>query len=94
MKLDPPIGVPRTYQDRVELLYPGEDARYEIAVSQIAEIIAQNQSTHPEQPFRVALTGTWHVTPSPGPYGWWLRTWFKVTTYIKQRAEKERENAE
>lgn len=94
MSLDPPIGVPRTYQDRVERLYPGEDARYEIGVDKIAEIIAQNRSERPEQPFRVALTGTWHVTPMPGLYGWWLRTWFKVTTYIKQRAEKERENAE
>jgi hypothetical protein len=90
MSLDPPIGVPRTYEDRVETLYPGETAWLEIGI-QLAEVIAENTSAQAERPFRVAMQGTWHVEPTPGLGGWWRRTWFRVTTYIRQRAEADRE---
>ena len=88
MKLDPPIGVPRTYTDRVTTLYPGESAWFEIGADRVAEIIAENVSDHPEQPFRVALTGTWRVTPMPGLYGWLLRTQYRLRVHVRHWAQQ------
>ena len=77
IKLDPPIGVPRTYiSGQRALVYPGEEAACEVEVE---------RQGHVE--FLVPFDGIWVVTPMPGPYGWLLRH-----LYVWRETLRERRN--
>lgn len=85
------IGRPRVYEPHEQpVLYPGESMEALVNLQAVDRLISQAIF---EGRRNVEFQPRWHVTPTRGWKGLWLRMWFRLTWWLpwKRKAKIEAE---